>query len=298
MEKALAPLLAERRTCSILFVGPSYVEVQIDPEVFNREAKRIGLRERACKYGATALRGYELRLVLERLLAHDWPALKHVVIDITLGGGLDFERENWLKRRLVDWHTFESVPWLLSYYEGRGTLPLGDEIPQLAAHAKHLFAHYGQIGQGVERLGSLDLLERFRPPPKELERARYRGKVRGRPQGARYDRHVRAMVRERKKSGPRYGDSGWALELRSVVRAHDAEAHFMIAPVLYSPRVPKRALRGDDRLFVFDFNDPSRFPELYEEKVRGNTSHLNGRGKVLYSELLAREFKKLKRRRR
>jgi len=298
IERGAAPLLAERRTCSVLFVGPSYVEAQIVPEAFNREAERIGLRARACKYGAAGMRAFELRLLLERLLSHDWPALEHVVIDITLGERVDFEPDNWLKPRLVEWHTRESIPWLFAYYERRGPLPFGESAALLWAHAKHLAAHHGQIGEGVERLGSLDLLERHRRKA-ELEPPRNgSGRARGRAYGEAYERLLAAKIEERRRRGPKYGDSEWALELRSLVRARDKEAFFLIAPVLYPSKVPKRAVRGRDRLVVLDFNDPIRFPELYEESARGNTSHLRGRGKVLYSELLARELKRLKRRSR
>jgi hypothetical protein len=297
IERELASVLAQRSSCTVLAVGPSYVKSQIVPDAFNREAERIGLRERICKYGASSLRGYELRTVLERLLEHEWPRLKLVLIDITLGDGIDFEPENWLNPRLVEWHTLESMPWLLAYYDEREPLPLGDKLPRLVSHAKHLLAHYAEVGKGVEMLGSVDLLERFRPKSEpaaqsEAERAERR------PRGARYERQVRNLIERRGKRGRNNVDSGWALELRSLVRAHDKEAYFLVAPVLYTARIPRRARRGKDRLVVFDFNDPERYPELYEERVRGNTSHLSRAGSIRYTELLARELKELERRQR
>ncbi|HEX6273803.1 MAG TPA: hypothetical protein VFZ53_12225 [Polyangiaceae bacterium] len=296
IERELATVLAQRSSCTVLAVGPSYVKSQIVPDAFDREADRIGLRERVCKYGASSLRGYELRKVLERLLEHDWPRLRLVLIDITLGDGIDFEPDNWLNPRLVEWHTLQSMPWLLAYYE-REPMPLGDKLPRLVSHAKHFLAHYAEVGHGIEWLGSLELLERFRPrsepiAPGEAERAERRRR------GARYDRQVRKLIERRSKRERNAADSGWALELRSLVRAHDKEAYFVVAPVLYSARVPKRARRGRDRLVVFDFNDPERYPELYEERVRGTTSHLNRRGSILYTELLARELEEHERRRR
>jgi hypothetical protein len=296
IEKQLAPLLAERNDCSILALGPSYVDRQILPEVFNHEAERIRLRERICTYGASGLRGYELRRVLERLLAHDWPRLKLVVIDITLGNSIDFDPENWMKPRVVEWHTLEAVPWLMSYYDERRPLPLGDALPRLLAHAKHLSAHYAEVGHGLELVASVNLVERLRP--KSVLEPKRGSHQTGKRHGRSYRRHVKGMIERRRKRGPRTGDSGWALELRELVRARDKEAYFLIAPVLYSPAVPRRALRGKDRLVVFDFNDPRRYPELYEPNVRGNTSHLNKTGSVRYSELFARELKKLRRRRR
>ena len=44
---------------------------------------------------------------------------------------------------------------------------------------------------------------------------------------------------------------------------------------------------------MLDYNDPDRYPELYEVEARGNTSHLASSGRVHYSRLLARDLAKL-----
>ena len=294
VEQRLTGLYAESKTCSVLFVGPSYVDDQVYPEAFNREADRIGYDARACKFGTSGLRGFELRNVIDRVLRHGWPRLELVVIDITLGDSIGFEPANWLNPRVVEWHTFDSVPWLFDYYE-RARARKGEKPPFLS-HAKHVFAHYSQIGRGVEALRSFELLERLRPAAEPTRRQRRPRKERVR--GVAYERHLERMIAARKSRGPKYGKSAWALELRSLVRQHGKEAYFLIAPVLYSPRIPRSSRRDADRLVVLDFNDPIRFPELYEEGVRGNTSHLRGDGSTRYSELLANELKRLSRRRR
>jgi hypothetical protein len=294
VEERITGLLAESKTCSVLFVGPSYVENQIDPEAFDREAARIGYDARACKVGTSGLRGFELRNVLQRILSHDWPRLELVVIDVTLGDRIGFEPANWLNPRVVEWHTLDSVPWLLDYYE-RTRMRRGEK-PPLLSHAEHVFARYAQVGRGVEALRSVHLLERFRPAVEAKRRANRARKERVR--GKDYERHVERMMAVREKGGPKYGNPAWALELRSLVRSYGKEAYFLIAPVLYSPRIPRGERRGPERLRVMNFNDPRRYPELYEESVRGNTSHLRGDGNTRYSELLAVELKKLSRRRR
>ena len=82
------------------------------------------------------------------------------------------------------------------------------------------------------------------------------------------------------------------------MRAHGKEAYFLIAPVLYHVKHPKQARRAEDGLVVLDFNDPENYPQLYERKVRGNTSHLTESGSRMYSKYLARSLKQLERRRR
>ena len=301
LEKRMAPLLAERATCSVLFIGPSYVASQFLPEAFNREAERIRLNDRACRFGANGLRGYELRLSIERLLSHDWPRLRLVIIDITLGDEIDFKAQNWLNPRVVEWHTLGSWAWLLDQYEGREPLAAREKFERLVAHAKHIAAHYAEVGHGIETLRSIELLERLRPAPSAGDGASPEPTAQRRnprESGARYERHVQAMIADRGKRGPRYGDTSWPLELRALVRDHGKEAWFLIAPVLYRPTVPARTRRGRDPLVVLDFNDPARFPELYEEDVRGNTSHLRGAGRTRYSEELARQIRRIEKRRR
>lgn len=299
LEQRADPLIAERADCSVLFIGPSYVAAQFEPPAFNREAERIGIDLRACKFGAQALRGYELRMWLDRLLSHDWPRLRLVVIDITLGDEVGFNSENWLKPRVIEWHTLETLPWLLRYYEERERLPLPKKVPELWAHAKHVGAHYLRLGEGVEGLGFVRIVDGLRPKPSARpQRASpiSDGRNRERLRGNAYRRHLESLRAKRAK--PRGGRSDWPLELRELVRAHGREAYFLIAPVLYNPRTPKRALGGEDPLVVLDFDQPDRFPELYQEDVRGNTSHLRGEGPDLYSAALAREIKRVERRQR
>jgi hypothetical protein len=302
--KKAASVLAERASCNVLFLGPSYVASQFVPETFNREAERIGSRTRACKFGATALRGYELRMWLERFLAEDWPNLEIVVLDITLGDGLDFERANWFKPRVVEWHTWEAMPWLLDYYEQRERLPFLEQIPELWVHTKHLGAHYVELGQGVDALGALKLLERFRkkdaPPSSEATRTSARERAERAAARAPSLRRQISRLTALRARGPRVGDNGWALELQSVVRASGKKAYFLIAPVLYSPVVPQRKGRNprEGRFVVFDYADPERYPELYRIKARGNTSHLSASGREIYSSLLARDLARVERKSR
>jgi len=301
LEKEALSVLAQRASCNVLFLGPSYVASQIRPETFNREAEHIGSRARACKFGASALRGYELRMWLERFLAADWPNLEIVVIDITLGDRIDFKRENWFKSRVIDWHTWDAMPWLLDYYEQREQLPIVEQIPEVWMHTKHLGAHYVELGQGVSALRELRLLERYRPKDEQTSsgaklRSEREPTERQSARAASLRRQIKRLTALRRR-GPEVGDSGWPLELQSVVRASGRKTYFLIAPVLYTPGVPRRGGRGprQDRLVVFDYNDPERYPELYRVEVRGSTSHLDASGSEIYSRLLARDIARLER---
>jgi len=298
--------LVAREYCEILFVGPSYVFAGVEPDVFDAEARRIGLNVRSCKFGVSGLKGYDLKLNIESLLEHDWPRLELIVIDITLGEGVAFAEENWFKPRVLEWHTVGSIPWLLAYYadDGRSWREKG---PLVLAHLEHVAAHYTRLGGGQELLEDVKLFERLAGPKRRKPRDSqasdanevFREDEKTRITGAEFEYRIRTLRKkkaERMKSR-RLSSGEWPLELRELVRSHHREAYFLFAPVLYTRTPPKNALHGRDKLVVLDFNDPDRFPDLYREEVRGSSHHLNEKGGLVYSALLAREFRKLEKHR-
>jgi hypothetical protein len=50
--------------------------------------------------------------------------------------------------------------------------------------------------------------------------------------------------------------------------------------------LPERARKT----IVLDFNDPMRFPELYESRNRIDTDHLNAAGAKVFTRLLAEQW--------
>ena len=300
VEKDFAqPLLAQRADCSVLFIGPSYVDRQVKPDIFNREAGRIGSDAKACKFATGAFRGFEMRLWIERLLAHDWPRLELVFIDITLGPEIVFEERNWFTGRVIEWHTWDSVPWLLDYYE-RYPPREKERFETYRMHASHVALHHLAVGKGLDALVSFRLLELLRRPQVNAGRLRENPLAqprhrRGPPSSAALSKAIDSLKRNKAKA--ERGDPDWPLELRDLVRARGKEAYFLIAPVLYV-RAPIKGGPRKDRLVVLDFNDPEQYPELYALEARGSTSHLGGTGPAIYSELLAHSVTKLQRQRR
>jgi hypothetical protein len=302
--------LADRKRCQVLFVGPSYVQSMVMPEVFNEEARRIGLPVHACKFGRKGLRGYEMRHYIQRLLQYEWPRLKLLIVDLTLRPRLGFEAENRFKRRMLEWHTFAAVPWLASFYQ-RDPRPWRDKAPEIWSHTLHVGGNYLQLGRGAELLSELRLVdalagrrgatlpdvfegdegeEEDEEEPLEVKKRRSRRPIP--EQHPDYRRrlkrikHKKGKLLERGKTQP----SEFASELREVIRGHGYEAYFLYAPVWVSNKPLRGSVRGEDRLVLLDFNDPFKYPELYREKHRGRTHHLNPEGSVVYSKLIAREL--------
>jgi hypothetical protein len=272
-------VLGSRAECTVLFVGPSYVK-QIVPEHFDDEAQKLETDEHACKLGRTNLGGVELEYELTRLLSQDWPKLKRVVVDISLGDALEFKPQNWFKRRVVDWHTPESMRKLKTYYAQKK--PWYKQVSPLWAHLKHYAANRLAVGRGADILGTFTNYQPTRGPsrkrPYEYE-----------PNIKRIKQDTRELERH-----PKYRPSKWPLALRERIRKHGYEAVFLYAPTWEATKLPDRAVKGKDRLMVLAFGNPFAYPELYTKQARGNTQHISEAAFEAYSRRLAQGISQLK----
>ena len=288
--------LEERAECQVLIAGPSYVNSGIKPRFFDQESARIGLNLRSCKLAQAALHGFELQHDFDLVFKHhEWPKLEYVIVDITLGDGIDLPHENWFKPRLVDWHVGGAIPSILRYYARRPGDWL-DKAPTLWAHTEHLAMNYLAIGRGMATLNSVRLLDRLgeeeiveQSAPGQHEAIDF--------QGPGYGAALARLTRDkaRLQASRATGSDAWPRALRDQLRGYGYEPIFLISPVLYSKRPPRSEGPGDP-VRVLDFQDPSRYPELFKQDVRGHTSHLQGEGPRLYSTLLARRLLELKER--
>jgi hypothetical protein len=304
----------ERETCEILFVGPSYVVSQVHPGVFDSEAAKRGYNVRSCKFGDTGMRGVELWVHMKRVLDLGWPRLSLVVVDITLGGMSRFDEVNWYTPRLIQWHTWESVGFLLGQYRKEGW----DDVTakKLAAHAGHLAANYLNLGTGIEKFAALGIVARalnafgakLEIPVSEVEREYVKDMAaqeeRKKNQAKEYQaenppevhrQRVETLIAEKRRVlGEESIDDDWPLAVRNTVRKYGADAYFIQAPVWRpQPAVMEQPSSGDPLVF-FDFNDPELYPALYTPKNRGANHHVSWYGGIAYSKLLAKKICKEK----
>jgi hypothetical protein len=278
--------LAQRSTCQVLVVGPSYIDSGFAEASFDQEAKRIGLGLKACKYAEVGLAGYEVKHVLELLLRERWPKLEYLLIDITVGDRIRFRPENWYQPRVIDWHTWPVMPWVQRKYE---RLPKSRRPPPytLLVHAAHVLVNYLGVGRGIAALKGVRL------PDAEEERASVPKRRRSRE-----SEHVgySAMLRSKTAEKARVrrlgqaSSSAWARELRELVTSHGHTPLFLVSPVLDTVLPLRGASETGNKLVVFDFQDPARYPEVYVAKARGRTSHLNPHGATIYSRLIAQRL--------
>jgi len=292
---------AQASRCNVLIVGPSYIKVGLRPEVFDAEAKALGHPLHVCSLARSALRGYEVIHDLEHLLERPWPKLRFVAVDVSLRpGNLAFERDNWFTPRLVQWHTWDALTWVYRYYR-EAKFDRKEVAPLEVAHLEHTAMNYlgiGRIGRLLTRARFTERLtgaDQGQEAPKEVARIGRKAKL-VKPSEEQHDAAVRRLIQFKAKGRKKKdsaADDDWPRQLEPIIRAAGFQPVFLYSPV-YSPVMPPRLKRRGKRPLVFlDFDDPERYPTLYTYDVRGHTAHVNDKGAVLYSELLAREFVRL-----
>lgn len=300
-------VLEQSDRCRVLVVGPSYVMGQFDEQIFDEEAQRLGHPPPyACKFGATGLRGLEVHVQLGRLLAEGtWPSLSLVVVDTTLPWVARLDEANAFHPRVIQSHTLQSIPWLLQYYHIH---PEELTLAALGGRAAHLVVNYLNIGAGPDTLSSLHLARRTarvlgagsHVPRTSIEEHRRWRERRWRRKARRNDdyqrkttpsEHERAMTQlraDKAQHAQELLEADLLLPLREMARARGAEAVFIQAPVWRGQPPALEQPVPHDPLLFFDFNDPARYPELYEPANRGRNHHLSWAGGQVYSRLLAR----------
>jgi hypothetical protein len=301
-------VLHEREHCQVMFVGPSYVRAQIQTSAFDDASRSLGTPLSSCIFGGTGMRGYELRVHVERLLREPWPKLELVVIDITLGSAPGFDEANWYHPRLIQWHTLDSLRWISGFY---ASTHWQVSRSQLGAHLKHAGANYLNLGVGLDRAAELGIWARLltllgkptKVPDHEVVRdyrhdnakfkaakmkqaSAYAKKV----SRAAHRTRVERLIARKKREAHRTRDDTWPREMRSALAARGLDTFFVLAPVWRPLAARTVSVPGSAPLVVFDFNDPAKYPVLYARESRGRTHHISWQGGTEYSRLLAKEI--------
>jgi hypothetical protein len=298
----LEHLAARGSEYDLLVIGPSFVRIHFLPPLFDRRMHENGVDLVSFGFGMSGLTGAEMDYYIERILEMPLPKLKWVLIDVTLSQEPRLDRGNWWNRRVIAWHVPEEYPALQ-----RGVLAakgeLWPKLARLATHARHVLLNVGNVGEGVYALNHAVWTSSQRVQPRS--RFHLGSSAHGRPnkKAEAYQRHARehtaasARLSKARKQPPRRNNA-FALKWRDAFRARGVDTFFVISPVLTDARIPSK-VRGARSLHVLDFNDPEKYPALYDPKLRYEPVHFVYDGAVLYTETLADVLapKLLKRRR-
>jgi ribosomal protein S15P/S13E len=299
---------AHRNDFDTLFIGTSRIHYQVIPALFDEKAAAAGMPTTSFNAGIAALRPPEDSYFLDRLLAARPGKLRWVFIEIN-SIRTDIARDHKGTMRAQYWHDWPRL-WLMwqrvtalkPTEKRRSPAKVWRELREpLADFPQHL----DLFAREMSNLGRGDFLTRqllYKPAPWDPAQGGHlgddlrgwtetsRGEEMTPENQARFEqeraaRLVKPSVRD--TSDPA---SQRALEeMIEKIERLGATPVLIVAPVtakkVFVPR-PERA----QRTIVLDFSDPARFPELYENRNRLDTDHLNTAGAKVFTRLVVEHW--------
>jgi len=302
-EGAIEYLTQRGRKIDVLVIGSSTVRVHFVTALFNEEMKKRGHDVQAFAFARSGLQGAELDYYLERILALELPELKWVLVDVSLTQFRPLERDNWYKRRVIEWHAPEQVLTLQRLIFAKNA-PLASKLEQFWPHVEHALLRAANVGDGVESAYKGTLLH-LRKPDRLLPASSFSVgdyvKNAQKKRLASYAKHnakkfpkvVEALRRARavpeSKIQKRLRANEYAVIYRQRIEQRGAQAAFILSPMLGDVRM-RRDVPGSADLRFLDFDDPARYPELYALEHRYDSVHLAWSGAQLFTVRLAERF--------
>ena len=274
-----------RDRIDVLFLGSSRFYHQIIPAQFDAA---VG-RGRSFNFGYDGMWPPESFYLLRQLLALRPARLKWVVIDLMdINSQLDERNNSTL--RMAYWHDLAHTR--IAFRDILASrLNRDQQFDLLAQHGRLCFSQILNLGRGADLLGRR--LEGKKPRKKPYDWEATAGFE------AEPDRRMEGKIREgfvttveRLKQGlapmpvrPVFRDA--LRDLIADIRRAGAEPIFVIAPTINGrenfTEIPSEAA-------VFALNNPAEFPELFNPDKHYDAWHLNEKGAVDFTTVLAEKF--------
>jgi hypothetical protein len=269
----------------VLFLGSSRFYHQIIPAQFDAAVGDV----RSFNFGYDGMWPPESFYLLRQLLALRPARLKWVVIDL-MDINTQLDERNNSTLRMAYWHDLQHTG--LAFRDILSSqLPREQQFDLLAQHGRHCFSQILNLGRGADLLQQRLEEKKARKKPYSWEATA------GFEAGP--DRGMEGKIREgfvttvnRLKLGlapmpvrPVFRDA-----LRDViadVRRIGAEPIFVIAPTINGR---ENFTEIPDGAAVIPLNDPAEHPELFNPDKHYDAWHLNEKGAVDLTAILAREF--------
>ncbi len=291
-----------------LFVGSSRINYQVIPAMFDKLAQAAGLPTKSYNAGVAGMRPPEDSYFLDQLLAARPQRLRWVFIEIlSVRPKLNAEVRGTMRAQYWHdvarfWLTLKRIVYLRPT-EKRRTIEriwreLREPLEELPEHFGLFVREMSNLGRG-DFLASQLLHERadWRPTLPHYLGADLAGWTKtGRGEDMLPENRAKfEEERAERLADPAVHDladsvSQEALEaMIAKVERLGATPVLIVAPVtakkVFFPQ-PERV----KKTIVLDFNDPVRFPELYENRHRIDTDHLNAAGAEAFTRLLAEQW--------
>lgn len=268
---------------SLIFAGSSRVAHHFIPEQFDSSLRASGIECRSFNFGIGGMFPPESFYVLRNLLESSRTKPRWVAIDL-----MEFRPiapGNEESERAVAWHDWRHTGLALQMTATRGDAsPWGSPAYHARLFATRTVA-LGRWQDAVQRVGKFGdwKFEKltdtgFEPMEKRrmsaLELAEFRS----------------AIARLKASGTPIEMPAPYRQELLSLVefvRSHGAEPVFVVAPVPQPVRFRDWPPSGVKQ---FAYDDPARYPQLFEEEDRYDSGHLLESGAKKFTAIFANEF--------
>jgi hypothetical protein len=274
-----------RDRIDVLFLGSSRFYHQIIPPQFDTAVGKV----RSFNFGYDGMWPPESFYLLRQILALRPAQLKWVVIDL-MDINTQLDERNNSTLRMAYWHDLAHTRLAFRDILESKFNP-GQKFNLLAQHGRHCFSQILNLGRGADLLQQR--LEGKKPRKKpylwEATAGYEAGPARG-MEGKLRDGFVTTV--ERLKLGlapmpvrPVFRDA--LRDLIADIRRAGAEPIFVIAPTINGR---ENFTEIPDGATVIPLNDPAKYPELFNPDKHYDAWHLNEKGAVDFTTLLAEKF--------
>lgn len=304
VESKLAHLSAHADEYDTLFIGSSRVYRHILPSVFDRTLKERGLSSRSFNAGVDGMRPPEVNYLFSRIAALRPKKLKWVFIELAPLRTI-IDRDKFGTIRAVYWHDWErlSLLWERTTHQTRKRKPLSAlremHLGEFATHVQLFMQNQLHQGRGAEQMdilrsGPRTISQRPLGPDLDGFQEADRPQIMEEPYLGAYRREFAERLATPAKVD--LADPISQKALASMVQ--QIESLGARAVLLVMPTTNKKnffptpgALKN---VVVLDYSDPRSYEDLFAEENRMDTDHLNTKGAVLFSEILASHFASLR----
>lgn len=291
-----------------LFLGTSRINFQVIPGKFDQLTQAAGIPTKSFNAGVAGMRPPEDSYFFDQLLAARPKRLRWVFIElIHIRPRINEELRGTMRAQYWHdwprlWLMWRRITYLKPAKKARTLEKIWDELREPLAEFPE---HFGHFVREMSNLGRGEFLARrllYTPADWRLTLTDYLGPdlAGWRRTGRGEDMPPEVQAKFEKERAERLIEPA-AHDLAEPVSQGALEA--MIAkverlgatPILIVPPMtgkktfyprPERA----GKTLVLDFNDPARFPELYENRHRLDWDHLNTAGAEVFTRLLAEHW--------
>jgi len=301
----LAHIRSHPNDYDLIFFGSSYVHREFAPAVFDATLAERGYAMRSFNFGIPGMDPPETYFLAEATLDRAEPRLKAVLIE------LDYYRTGVRERNL---HTRRNEYWHDAAFTTqalRATMtdstPLGFRVKTAGRHVDAFVRNLLHAGRGkaylLDAAGDLPDQSNWRAglgpsgdgftalDDRTTTRAELRGELFADFEADAFGERVESLKSGVAREGDTRRLTAAAIEaLESIVRrvrSAGARPILVVPPCLDARAELIEYAREHVDADVVAFNDPVRFPALYDPSNRFDTGHLNHAGAIVFSRLLA-----------